>query len=284
VVDVLPDLELALAAAGRLFDLGSRSPALTVPAAADASPGDSSIWFRDVSVRRGASIVLSGVDVSIASGSFVAVVGPSGSGKSTLVESLVRFRDPDDGAVEVGGADLRDIPPSRLRSMVALVPQRPDLFFGTIADNLRLARPGASPDELIAALDRAALGDWVRTLPRGLDTSIGELGETMSGGQRQRLTIARVLLRDPEILVLDEATSELDSATEQRVLQTLHLERGARTLIVVAHRLETVTGADEILVLDRGRLVERGTHQDLVAAGGVYEGLWSRHEDALAET
>ena len=283
--EIVPDLEQALAAAGRLFDLSDRKPPVSDPVGELAVPADGSIRLEDVTIRLGATgtPALQGIEVVIPDGAFVAIVGPSGSGKSTLVELLLRFRDPDRGRVQLGGADLRSVPLSRLRADVAFVPQRPDLFFGTIADNLRLARPEATDVMLWEAIEGAALGAWARSLEHGLATSIGELGDTLSGGQRQRLAIARALLRDAPVLVLDEATSELDLATERRVFETLTRERGLRTIVVVAHRFDTVIDADDILVLDRSRLVESGRHADLVASGGVYAGLWRRHEDLVPE-
>ncbi len=285
VEEIVPDLEEALAAASRLFDLADREPPVSPPTDDIGDLGDGSVTFDNVVVRFGesASPALHNVDVEIADGAYVAVVGPSGSGKSTLVELLLRFRDPDQGHVEVGGTDIRRVAPARLLSHVTLVPQRPDIFFGTVGDNLRLADPNATDEELWEALDRAALGPWARSLELGLATPIGEQGETLSGGQRQRIAIARGFLRDSRILIFDEATSELDEATEQEVLAALASERGRQTVVVVAHRLETVTDADEILVLDRGNLVERGRHDELVAAGGVYSGLWRRHLDFVEE-
>lgn len=279
--EIVPDVEQALAAAGRLFELADRPPPVQPAPSPPLTGVGGTVAFERVSVAIGEQPVLDAIDCTIDDGSMVAVVGPSGSGKSTLVELLVRFRDPDQGRVLVGGVDVRSHAESELRRIVALVPQRPDIFFGTIADNLRLARPGATEEELWHALDRAALSDWVRSLGRGLEAPIGESGETMSGGQRQRLTIARALLRDPRILILDEATSELDSSAAQHISQTLGVERGRRTLIVVAHRLETVQDADEILVMDGGRLVERGTHEALLRANSGYAGLWRSHEDSL---
>lgn len=282
--DIVPSMEEALAAAGRLFDLSDRTPPVISSEGSSRQPSEGSVSFREVTVRpRGSETPsLEGVSVEIPDGSYVGVVGPSGAGKSTLVELLVRFRDPEQGLVEVGGADLRSVDPERLRSDVMLVPQRSEIFYGTLAGNLRLARPDASDKELWEALDRASLGPWARLLGRGLETTIGELGETISGGQRQRLALARAFLRDPRIIILDEATSELDPATEQQVLAEVTGERENRTVIVVAHRLETVVDADQILVLDGGRLVERGRHEELVASGGVYAGLWRRHLDFVA--
>lgn len=283
VEDIVADLEQALAAAGRLFELSDRPPPVTFPTESKRTPSDGAVRIDDVSVRHAHSDTpsLETVSAAIPDTAYVAVVGPSGSGKSTLVELLMRFRDPDGGRVSLGGVDLTSLRSEVVRNSVTLVPQRPDIFYGSIASNLLLADPAASEDELWTALDSAALGEWVRSLPYGLDTTIGELGETLSGGQRQRLAIARAFLRDPRVLILDEATSELDLDTERRVLAEIAKERGRRTVIVVAHRLDTVTDADEILVLDGGRLVERGRHDDLVAARGVYAGLWRRHLDVI---
>jgi ATP-binding cassette, subfamily C, bacterial CydC len=282
---VVPDLEEALAAASRLFDLADREPSVSEPVTAVGRPEDASVAFENVGVAYPRSDIraLDQIDATIEEGSYVAVVGPSGSGKSTLVELLPRFRDPSAGRVVVGGVDVSQMGSADLRRHVTLVPQRPDIFFGTLADNLLLARPDAGEDELWNALERAALGDWARSLERGLESTIGELGETMSGGERQRLAIARVFLRDPSVLILDEATSQLDPATEAEVLGQIARERGKRTVIVVAHRLETVIHADQILVLDRASLVERGTHAQLLDSEGVYARLWQRHLDVVAE-
>lgn len=280
--EVVPGLDQALAAAERLFTLADR-PVPVPEATGGPAPAAASVAFRKVTVRLGGGrhLALDAVDAEIEEGAMVGVVGPSGSGKSTLLELLLRFRDPDSGTVELGGVDLRRLDPTALRRAVALVPQRPQLFYGTIRDNLTLAAPDASDQELSRALARVALDHWVGGLPRGLDTPVGELGETMSGGQRQRIALARTLLRDPKVLILDEATSELDPVSERAVLSTLAEERGRRTLIVVAHRIHTVADADRILVLDRGRLVEQGAHAELLATGGLYAGLWRRHQDVI---
>lgn len=284
--DIVPDLEQALAAGARLFELADREPAVREPGDASPVPTAGDLVFESVSVELPGleSPALGEIDIEISPGSHVAVVGPSGSGKSTLVELPGRFRDPDTGCVKLAGLDLRHADSASLRTRVMLVPQRPDIFHGTLADNLRLAQPDADDDELWRALKRAGLGEWAESLPEGLEASIGELGETLSGGQRQRLAIARAFLRDSALLILDEATSELDAATEKGVLAEVAAGLGRQTLVMVAHRIDTVTDADEILVLDRGRLVERGRHPDLVQAGGVYAGLWRRHLDVLPES
>lgn len=285
IEEIVPDLEQALAAAGRLFELADRKPSVP-PSPVDRIPADGEVAYEGVSVEfDGAdSSGLTDINAAVQDRSFVAVVGPSGSGKSTMVELLARFRDPDAGRVLLGGVDIREVEESTLRKSVALVPQRSDIFYGTLGDNLLLARHDATPEDLWEALDRAQLGAWARSLDAGLETRVGELGTTLSGGQRQRLAIARAFLRDPKLLILDEATSELDSSTERLILSEIARERGKRTVIVVAHRLESIVDADEILVVDRGRLVERGSHEMLVSAGGVYSGLWQRHLDFVAGT
>lgn len=282
VEEIVPDLEQALAAAGRLYELADRRPPVSASPGTEV-PADGAVVFEGVSVTfSGADTsALFGVDSVIRDKSFVAIVGPSGSGKSTLVELLARFRDPDGGRVTLGGVDLSGVEQSRLREAVTLVPQRSEIFHGTLADNLLLAKPTATREELRHALDRAQLGSWVSSLDDGLETAVGELGSTLSGGQRQRLAIARAFLRDPKVLVLDEATSELDGPTERLVLNEIERERGKRTVIVVAHRLASIIAADEILVLDAGRIVERGTHESLLSGGEVYSGLWHRHLDLV---
>lgn len=280
--EIVPDTEQALAAAGRLFALEDLKPQRT---GHEAVPDDRAhVRFETVTVETGARRLLDGVDLEVAPGSFLGVVGPSGSGKSTLVQTLVRHRDPASGRVMLGSREVGELSSSELSRTVAFVPQRPDIFHGTVRSNLLIADGEAGEDDLRSALARAHLLEWVDSLDRGLDTPIGERGVGMSGGQLQRLAIARAFLRDPSVLVLDEATSELDSATEATVLEEVYAERGDRTLIVVAHRMETITSADQIVVIDRGRLVESGTHETLSSKGGLYSALWQRHEDVLADS
>jgi ABC-type multidrug transport system fused ATPase/permease subunit len=275
--EIVPDTEQALAAAARLFDLEDVEAQTQGDRTAVMGP----IRFESVTVVAGSQKILDSVDLAIEEGALVGVVGPSGSGKSTLVSTLVRHRDATAGRVSVGGLPVTELSDDELSKLVAIVPQRPDVFHGTLASNLAIARPGAREDEMRGALQRARLLDWVEGLDDGLNTRIGERGVGMSGGQLQRLAIARSLLRDPRILVLDEATSELDATTERAVLDQIYSERGQRTLIVVAHRMETVVSADLIVVMDRGRLVELGTHQSMRRSGGLYSALWERHEDML---
>ena len=281
--EVVPDAEEALAAAGRLFELSARPVPVVSPPAPGRAPADGGVDLEGVSVGypgRGIP-ALERVSLAVAPGELVALVGASGSGKSTLVQLLPRLRDPEEGRVVVGGVDVRQVELPLLRRHVGLVEQRSHLFFGTIADNLRLAEPDATPEQLAAALGAAGLGEWVASLPAGLDTPVGELGELMSGGQGQRLAVARVLLRRPRVLILDEATSMLDADGERQLLQAVRTDD--RTVIVVAHRLASVAHANRIVVLDQGRVVEEGGHRELLSAGGVYAALWARQHDQLDE-
>lgn len=276
----VPDTEQALAAAGRLFELEDLD---SQTRGDERVPDDARrVRFERVTVSAGESVLVDSVDLDIQPGSLVGIVGPSGSGKSTLVQTLVRHRDLASGRVMLGSREVGDLSPSELSRHVALVPQRPDIFHGSLRSNLRIAEPDADEAELRSALGRAHLLEWVDSLDTGLDTLVGERGVGTSGGQLQRLALARAFLRDPAVLVLDEATSDLDADTGAAVLEEVYAERRNRTLIVVAHRMETVIPADVIVVIDRGRLVESGTHEELRAEGGLYNALWQRHEDMLA--
>jgi ATP-binding cassette subfamily C protein CydCD len=219
---------------------------------------------------------LSSVSFTVPAGATVALVGPSGAGKTTIASLLLRFWDPDAGVITLGGHDLRAWALDDLRRHLALVAQDTHLFNDTLGDNIRIARPEATPAELAAAIERASLAPLVRTLPEGLETRVGEHGLRLSGGQRQRVAIARAFLRDAPVLILDEATSHLDAVNEQVVQDALVSLARARTTIVIAHRLSTVRAADQIVVLDDGRVVEQGRHEDLLRRRGLYARLVSR--------
>ncbi|MEN3611143.1 ABC transporter ATP-binding protein [Plantactinospora sp. ZYX-F-223] len=227
--------------------------------------------------------VLRGVSFTVEPGQLVALVGPSGAGKSTTSMLVSRVYDVTDGAVRVGGVDVRDATLDSLRDTIGVVTQDSHLFHETIAENLRYAKPDATDDELWAALRGAQVEELVRSLPDGLDTMVGERGYRFSGGEKQRIAIARLLLKAPSIVILDEATAHLDSESEAAVQRALSVALSGRTALVIAHRLSTVREADQILVLDGGRIVERGRHDELVAVGGLYAELY-RTQFAVADS
>ena len=223
--------------------------------------------------------MLSDVDLSIRAGERIAFVGPTGAGKSTLAKLVARLYDPTEGSITWGGIDLRDATLSSLRRNCVVVPQEGFLFSGTVADNIRLGRPEADEVEVAEALERIGVADRFAAFPDGLATEVHERGSRLSAGERQLVSLARVALVDPALLVLDEATSNLDPGTEAIVERALTRLMAHRTVIVVAHRLSTVRSADRIVVVDEGRIREIGTHDDLVASGGRYAALaraWER--------
>ena len=217
--------------------------------------------------------VLHDVTLTISPGELVALVGSSGAGKSTLASLVPRLYDVDAGAIRIGGVDVRDLSFDDIRATIGVVTQDGHLWHDTVRANLAYAAPSASEDDLWAALSAARLDQLVRSLPDALDTVVGERGYRLSGGERQRLTIARLLLAQPRIVILDEATAHLDSQSEHAVQEALTVALQGRTSIVIAHRLSTVRSADQILVIEAGRIVERGTHEELLVRGGRYEEL-----------
>ncbi|GAA5191708.1 ABC transporter ATP-binding protein [Rugosimonospora acidiphila] len=289
------DVMSALVSFERVFEILDLAPAIDDrPDARDVPAGSGRVEFRDVFFRYPSAAevslasledvatldrtvtepVLRGVSFTVEPGQMVALVGPSGAGKSTTAMLVPRVYDVTDGAVLVGGVDVRDATSTSLHDTIGVVTQDAHLFHETIAENLRYARPEATDEQLWAALSGAQVADLVRSLPDQLSTVVGERGYRFSGGEKQRIAIARLLLKAPSIVILDEATAHLDSESEAAVQRALSVALAGRTALVIAHRLSTVRDADQILVLDGGRVVERGTHEQLVAAGGLYAELY----------
>ena len=229
------------------------------------------VRYRDVHFSYdGEHEVLCGLDLDVPAGATVALVGPSGGGKTTTCSLLPRFYDPASGSVEIDGIDVRTVTVKSLRDAIGIVQQDVYLFGGTIRENIAYGRPDATMPEIVEAARRANIHDFVESLPQGYDTPVGERGARLSGGQKQRIAIARVFLRDPRILILDEATSALDNESERAIQKSLGELSAGRTTLVIAHRLSTIRGADLIAVVDGGRVVELGTHEQLRALGGTY--------------
>jgi ATP-binding cassette subfamily B protein len=294
----------ALVSFERVFEVLDLPPAIDErPDAVDLPVGSAKVEFRDVSFRYPSATevslasledvamldrtvtapVLKDVSFTVEPGQVVALVGPSGAGKSTTAMLVPRVYDVTEGAVLVGDRDVRDVTLASLRDTIGVVTQDAHLFHETIAENLRYARPDSTDDDLWTALERAQIGDLIRTLPDGLDTVVGERGYRFSGGEKQRIAIARLLLKAPSIVILDEATAHLDSESEAAVQRALANALQGRTALVIAHRLSTVRDANQILVIDAGRIVERGTHYELISAGGLYSELY-RTQFAVADS
>ncbi len=262
----------------KLFQLMDRkSEVADAPDATVFESRDGAIRFESVRFsHEGRASGLKNVSFDIPGGAFVGIVGPSGAGKSTILKLLFRFYDPHEGRISIDGRELPAVTQFSLRKALGLVPQEVVLFNDTLRFNIAYAHPDASDEEIMIAARRAQLGDFIRSLPAGLDTRVGERGLKLSGGEKQRVGVARAILSDPPILILDEATSSLDSSTEEEVQAALREAARGRTTLAVAHRLSTIAGADFILVLDDGRIIERGSHDELIALNGVYAELWRR--------
>ncbi len=268
---IVPVTQKAAAGAKRIFDIldhVSSVPEPTHPVHIGKASG--AIELRDVSFRYGTRGILQDVSLNIAPGEMIGLVGHSGSGKSTLVNLICRFYDVSEGSIRIDGVDIRSLPVSEYRRNIGLVLQEPFLFFGTIAENIAYGNPEATRTEIIDAARAAHAHEFILRLPQGYDSLVGERGQALSGGERQRISIARALLIDPRILILDEATSSVDTETELEIQSALdNLIRG-RTTLAIAHRLSTLRRADRLVVLDRGQIVEEGHHEDLLARKGHY--------------
>jgi len=269
----------AMGAAQRVFELLETDPAIKEPRHSEALPPASDpggLVFQDVWFRYGPDEpwVLRSLELEIRPGEIVALVGSSGAGKSTLAALVPRFWDPTQGVITLRGADLRRLPLIELRTAVGIVPQEPLLFADTIYENIAYGRPEATPDDVMKAARFAHAHEFIQDLSAGYETMVGERGIRLSGGQRQRIAIARIFLKQPEILILDEATSSLDTESEALVEEALQTVMQERTTMIIAHRLKTVQRADRVLVIDDGRILEEGTHADLVAEGGMYARLY----------
>jgi len=274
-------IQQALAGAGRVFELMDTEPEVRdLPGAQPLDRVQGEVAFRDVSFRYPTGeMVLAGLNLQIKPGEVVALAGPSGAGKTSLVNLIPRFYDPTNGRIELDGHDLRSLTLSSLRSQIGIVPQETVLFGGTIHDNIAYGRIGATREEVIEAANAANAHEFICALPQGYDSEAGEHGVRLSGGQRQRIAIARALLKDPRILILDEATSSLDMESQSLVQEALERLMRGRTTLVIAHRLATIRTADRILVLCDGKITEQGKHEELLTLGGTYARLHDMEYD-----
>jgi ATP-binding cassette subfamily B protein len=275
---VYREIRQSLVDMGEMFDLLEQPQEVADrPGAADLDVKGGEVVFDDVRFAYdGARPILRGVSFRVAPGETLALVGPSGSGKSTIGRLLFRFYDVTGGAIRIDGQDLRDVTQESVHASIGVVPQDTVLFNDTIRYNIAYGRPEAGEEEVVAAAKAAKIHDFIMGLPEGYDTQVGERGLKLSGGEKQRVGIARTLLKDPPILLLDEATSALDTETEQSIQSELKMMGQGRSVITIAHRLSTIVDSDRILVLQNGEVVEQGTHESLLASGGRYASLWAR--------
>ncbi|MBL1436289.1 MAG: ABC transporter ATP-binding protein/permease [Rhodobacteraceae bacterium] len=283
---VYREIRQALVDMGQMFALLGQPPEITdKPAAPDLNISGGEVSFENVDFSYEENRqILHGLNLRVGPGETIAVVGPSGSGKSTIGRLLFRFYDVSAGALKIDGQDVRDITQSSLRAKIGVVPQDTVLFNDTVGYNIAYGREGATKQEVEQAAKAAQIHDFIVSLPEGYDTQVGERGLKLSGGEKQRVGIARTLLKNPPILLLDEATSALDSETEQGILESLRSMGHGRSVITIAHRLSTVVHADKIVVLEKGHVVEQGTHADLLAKNGRYAAMWQRQRADMSET
>jgi len=284
---IVSHTQKAAAGAKRIFDILDHQSNVPEPAQPKSLPRvEGRIELEQVGFRYGNRQVIRKLSLDIRPGEMIGLVGHSGSGKSTLVNLMCRFYDVSEGAIRLDGIDVRELAVADYRRHIGLVLQEPFLFFGTIAENIAYGRPDATRAEIVAAARAAHAHEFILRLPHGYDSLVGERGQSLSGGERQRISIARALLIDPRILILDEATSSVDSTTEKAIQSALdNLVRG-RTTIAIAHRLSTLRKADRLVVLDRGAVVETGNHDELMARQGAYFALYqaqARQAEALLE-
>jgi ATP-binding cassette, subfamily B, bacterial len=272
---IVSHTQKAAAGAKRIFEIldhVSSVPEPTQPVHLQQVEGR--IDLEDAGFRYGNRAVIRGLNLQIQPGEMIGLVGQSGSGKSTLVNLICRFYDLSEGAIRVDGVDIRNLPLQEFRRHIGLVLQEPFLFFGTIADNIAYGKPEATREEIVAAARAAHAHDFILRLPQGYDSLVGERGQGLSGGERQRISIARALLINPRILILDEATSSVDTETEQEIQRALDNLVQGRTTIAIAHRLSTLQRADRLVVMEQGQLVEEGQHDDLMRRRGAYWRLY----------
>lgn len=285
---VIAELGKATVAITRIDEI-LQTPREQPPANAIPLPSETrgEVQFADVSFKHRDTLVLNGINFTIPAGGTLALLGPSGSGKSTIAHLLMRFYDPTDGVIRIDGVDIAKVSQKEVREKIAVVMQEPFLFSRSIKENIRFARPSANDADIVEAASMAAVHDSIDKFEKRYDTVVGERGITLSGGQRQRVAIARALLHEAPILILDDALSAVDTETESTILDALRTRKGQRTTILIAHRLSTLQHADQILVLEHGKIVQRGDHESLVNADGLYRRLWQIQtalEDDLRST